>query len=137
MTRINSSPQTLKNHERESSIEGFTKSDVTILACTTDLVGSVEDFLNLFRSKVVSLDVSDIVFIPVKPGNDHIQIVANCIYETLPNIIFRLRPPLITVQHMHHSQPLHFCRRQRPDRYVENLATQVRRYGTENTARRF
>jgi len=48
-----------------------------------DLAVAGEDLLHLFRGESTPLDVEDVVVFPLKPGNDHSDIVSDCIYETL------------------------------------------------------
>lgn len=41
------------------------------------------DFLHLLRGERVPFDMEDVLIIPLKTGNDHKNIVARCIYESL------------------------------------------------------
>lgn len=115
------------NAKRPSSV--FAQGDVSVLARAPNLVRDSKDFLDFLRSEVVALNVFDVVIIPIEAGNDHIAIVADCIYKRilsrrdgeraeLPEVVFGFGAALVTVEHMDYSQPFHFGRRQCADRDV-------------------
>ena len=54
-----------------------------MLAGSPDLVVTGEDILHLFRRERMPLDVEDVFIVPLEPGNDHTDIISDCIYDAL------------------------------------------------------
>jgi hypothetical protein len=64
------SVQAAKNDKSQPAIQSFTERYITPLTSSPDLVVSGKDFFDLFGSKLMALDMKDVVLVPVEPRND-------------------------------------------------------------------
>jgi hypothetical protein len=75
----------VKHYKSQPAVERLAQRNISLLAGSPDFVVVGKNFLHLFRSETVPLNMLDVVIVPIKGGNDQIFIVADCIYESLQN----------------------------------------------------
>jgi len=68
----------------------FAKGGMQFLARSPDLVISDEDFLDLFGSVFMPLDMGEVIVIPFESRYGHMNIVAYCIYKMLRRYGYRI-----------------------------------------------
>jgi len=64
------SRQSPEHDESEAAVQCLAQGDGSLPACSPDLMIADEDFLHFLQSKLVPLDMEDVVIIPLKAGND-------------------------------------------------------------------
>ena len=69
------SGQPVKDHEDQSTVQGFAERHVQSFSGPPNLVAA-ENLFDLLRAKLVPFDMKDILLVPVEPGNDHMASVA-------------------------------------------------------------
>ena len=72
-----------KNDEGQTTIEGLAQSNIALKPRPPDLVVPRKDLLYFFRRELVSGEMEDIVIVPLKRTDEHVAIVAVCIYKAL------------------------------------------------------
>ena len=72
-----------KNDESQTTVEGLTQSDVTLLPGPPDLVVPRKDLLYFFRAELMPGDMENVVIVPLERTDAHVVIVSGCIYNPL------------------------------------------------------